>query len=73
LFYVVTSHAGISLDVPGVTELGRPPILQHLYVELPIALDVGKVLMSKAPPPPTKVLSDITAARPRNTVPLRKR
>jgi calcium/calmodulin-dependent protein kinase kinase 2 len=43
---VVTSHAGISLDVPGVTELGRPPILQHLYVELQIALDVGKVLMS---------------------------
>jgi hypothetical protein len=30
---LVTSPIGISLDVPGVTEQGRPPIIQHLYVE----------------------------------------
>jgi hypothetical protein len=32
LFFLITSYLGISLDIPGVTEDGRPPIIQHLYV-----------------------------------------
>ena len=59
--------AGISLDVPGETEYGRPPIITHLWVQS-VSCN-GLVLILTAPLLPTKVLSGITAAMPLNIEP----